>query len=401
MVSAHLSIIPQFVELLEIMGLENDFTINKTDITNKHTGNKIYFRGMKSGSGNQTANLKSLTGITCMVLEEAEELYDYEAFEKIDLSVRSKIYQNRVILLLNPGSKQHPVYHEWFEGDNANRDDTTYIHTTYFDNIENLSPSIIEKFERIKLLDYEKYERVCLGKFGSLDSKRYYRNYKTEEHISTWEYDPNLTLYVSVDKNAVPYCATQFAQIDTKTNTIHFFDEIKLFMENMYSVIEEFNKRYKNHKGLVVYIGDATSNARSSMLEKDDNFNKIFFRNMECVNKNNSTPRSNPSILDRDNWANSILAGLEPMKIRMTNNCKGLIEDMELLLPQTTGSDIGKKSKAMFKDTKNNITYQQYGHFSDCFSYILNVVYREEFLTYTRGEQSNPITININKPNRY
>ena len=107
MTSASTSIIPEMTEKIELLGLESDFLVNKTEITNNRTGNTIYFRGLKTGSGNQTAALKSLNGITTWILDEAEEMPDEQLFDKIDLSVRSTEAQNRVVLVLNPATKAH------------------------------------------------------------------------------------------------------------------------------------------------------------------------------------------------------------------------------------------------------------------------------------------------------
>ena len=115
MTSASTSIIPEMTEKIELMGLSDNFLVNKTDITNKVTGNKIYFRGLKTGSGNQTAALKSLNGITTWILDEAEEMPDPLLFDKIDLSVRSKDAQNRVIMVMNPATKAHWIYKRFFE----------------------------------------------------------------------------------------------------------------------------------------------------------------------------------------------------------------------------------------------------------------------------------------------
>jgi len=173
MTSAHLSIIPEFQEKIELMGLDSFFDINKTEIVNKHSNSKIVFRGIKTSSGDQTANLKSLQGVTTWILDEAEELTDETTFDKINLSIRQKGKQNRVILILNPTTKEHWIYKRFFEdrgvqsGFNGVKEDTTYIHTTYLDNIDNLDVSFIEEIERIKLTNEKKYNHVILG--GWLD----------------------------------------------------------------------------------------------------------------------------------------------------------------------------------------------------------------------------------------
>ena len=73
MSSAHLSIIPEFQEKIKLLGLEDSYRINKAEIFNEDSGSEILFRGLKASSGDQTANLKSLQGITTWVLDEAEE----------------------------------------------------------------------------------------------------------------------------------------------------------------------------------------------------------------------------------------------------------------------------------------------------------------------------------------
>jgi len=171
--SANVSIIPEFIDKIESADLNNDFYITKDEIVNLKTGSKILFKGIKTSSGTQTASLKSLAGVTTWVLDEAEELTDEEVFEKIDFSIRTKGVQNRVLLVLNPATKEHFIYKKFFEdkgiqaGSNLIKEDTTYIHTTYLDNIENLSASFISQIENIKQRRPEKYKHQILG--GWLD----------------------------------------------------------------------------------------------------------------------------------------------------------------------------------------------------------------------------------------
>ena len=112
MISAANSIIPEFLDKLEQFGSIEHFHITKDEIINKKTGSKIIFRGIKTSSGDQTANLKSLQGITTWVVDEAEELTDEQKFDTIDLSVRQQGKQNRVILILNPTTKNTLYTHD-------------------------------------------------------------------------------------------------------------------------------------------------------------------------------------------------------------------------------------------------------------------------------------------------
>lgn len=173
MTSANLSIIPEFQEKIDLLEVQNDFEINRGEIRNKLSGSEIIFRGLKTSSGDQTANLKSLQGVTTWILDEAEELTDEEIFDKINLSIRQKGIQNRVILILNPASKEHWIYKRFFEragvqeGFCGVKDNTTYIHTTYLDNIKHLDDSFIHEIEMIRDTNPVKYKHIVLG--GWLD----------------------------------------------------------------------------------------------------------------------------------------------------------------------------------------------------------------------------------------
>ena len=87
MVSAHLSIIPEFLEKIGLLGFDEVFSINKAEVVNTSNQSDILFRGIRTSAGNQTASLKSLQGISTWVLDEAEELVDENIFDTIDLSI--------------------------------------------------------------------------------------------------------------------------------------------------------------------------------------------------------------------------------------------------------------------------------------------------------------------------
>ena len=171
--STYISIIPEFIEKIEMLKKYDDFHITKDEIRNKRSGSKIIFKGIKTSSGDQTANLKSLQGVTTFVLDEAEELTNEDTFDKIDLSVRQLGKHNRVILILNPATKEHWIYKRFFEDKgiqesiNTTKDNVTYIHTTYKDNIENLSESYLNQIENIKQRRPQKYKTQIMG--GWLD----------------------------------------------------------------------------------------------------------------------------------------------------------------------------------------------------------------------------------------
>jgi len=171
MVSAEISVIPEFKSKLEILELEDLFHITNKEIINKLTGSKIIFKGLKTGSKVQTANLKSIEGLTVFVLDEAEELRDEEIFDTINLSIRTKDADNQVILVFNPPTKQHWLYTRWFRdsgvtpGSNITKGNATYIHTTFKDNLEHLSNDFINEMRSLEITNPAKYNNIVLGGF--------------------------------------------------------------------------------------------------------------------------------------------------------------------------------------------------------------------------------------------
>ena len=191
MISAHLSIVPEFLEKIGLLGFTSIFDINKSEVVNMKTNSDIIFRGIKTSSGNQTASLKSLQGISTWVLDEAEELIDENTFDTIDLSIREKGVQNRIVLILNPTTKEHWIYKRFFEARGVNaefngiKDDVCYVHTTYLDNKQNLNESFLQRIKTIQENNIKKYNHKILG--GWLD--------KAEgvvfENWSIGEFNPN------------------------------------------------------------------------------------------------------------------------------------------------------------------------------------------------------------------
>lgn len=218
MKSANTSIIPEFIEKIDLLGKQSDFRITRDEIMNLTTGSSIIFKGIKTSSGNNTAALKSLNGITTFVVDEAEELDDEKTFDKIDLSVRAMGKQNRVILILNPATKEHWIYQRFFRdgqvlsGSNTKKNNVTYIHTTYKDNIDNLERSFINTVMDIKRKSPDKYEHQILGGWKEKAEGTIISNWRIGDFIQTentcygqdFGFSEDLTtlVKVSIDKQA-------------------------------------------------------------------------------------------------------------------------------------------------------------------------------------------------------
>src|SRR5574344_602794 len=189
--NAETSIIPEFMEKVTELGLEDVFTKSGNDIVNLETGGKILFRGIKTSTGINTASLKSIPKLKMWVNDESEELVDGQIFDTIDLSIRQKDTDCEIWLVLNPKDINHFVYNRFFKANgvidcqNGQKGDITYIHTTYLDNAKNLEKKFIDLAEKCKNVDIDKYNSVWLGKWSKLSEGLIYQKWQEEQQFPT------------------------------------------------------------------------------------------------------------------------------------------------------------------------------------------------------------------------
>lgn len=198
MTSAHISVIPEFLDKIELDGTSAYFKSTKTDVLNKVTGSRIMFRGIKTSSGNQTAKLKSIHGVTVFVCDEAEEWTSEEEFDKIMLSIRQKGLKNLVIIIMNPTDSNHMIYQkyikdthriEYFDGvpvQISTHPSVLHIHTTYLDNKEHLAPEFLKEVEDMKLNNPEKYAHVVMGRWSDVAEGAVFKKWGVVDEFPAW-----------------------------------------------------------------------------------------------------------------------------------------------------------------------------------------------------------------------
>ncbi len=249
MTSARISIIPEFEEKIALENTGQYFTVTNNEIINKFSGSVILFKGIKTSSGNQTANLKSIQGITTFVGDEMEEWESEEDFEKLMLSIRQKNKQLRIILILNPTNSGHFIYKKYIENTHkiveidgvdvqiSTHPDVLHIHTTYLNNIENLSEKFIEQVETIKeesiksstingvlnksLFNKSKYAYKIIGRWADVADGVIFENWEEGTFDTSLPYcygqdygftlDPDTLFKVAIDhKRKLVYVAEKY-----------------------------------------------------------------------------------------------------------------------------------------------------------------------------------------------
>ena len=192
MTSAEKSIIPEFKNIVTRLNLAHHFHFTQNMVRNTRNDSFILFSGIKTSSGDQTANLKSIAGITTWVIEEGEDFTDENAFNTIDDSIRAQSHQNRVIWIQNPTTKEHFIYDRMILPRSRKIDVHSYqvtvsdvpgiehIHSSYHIAKEYLDTSWLEKARRYQV-QAEDEHAIWLATGGQegkeKHSSHYYHNY--------------------------------------------------------------------------------------------------------------------------------------------------------------------------------------------------------------------------------
>jgi len=221
------SLFQDFVDIVLDLGLENDFKFDKNElaIIHKPTKNNIISRGLKAESG-RTAKSKSISGITDIFIDEADELEKIE-YRQLTVSLRTKKADVHIFRAFNPPRKSHWIWENYnlieseiegfFKALPKQKPDFLSIFSTYIDNIENINTNAISDYEGFKKDDAEYYYTMICGLISEGKRGRIYKNWKplTDKDFNELPYksryvidfgysnDPNALIEVKAHGNEI------------------------------------------------------------------------------------------------------------------------------------------------------------------------------------------------------
>lgn len=192
-------------------GFYDSCRINRSDFEIELPNGTVFiFKGL-----DDEEKIKSIDGITDIVIEEATELTEDE-FTQLNLRLRANVDNPQIYLFFNPISKTNWVYNYFFTGDVP--DNVLVIRTTYKDN-KFLSPEYVAELERLQYRNPAYYRIYTLGEFATLD-KLVFPQY-TKKIISDNEVE-NLPRWIGLDFGYInDPSALVWGNIDTRNNKIY------------------------------------------------------------------------------------------------------------------------------------------------------------------------------------
>jgi len=287
---------------------------------------------------------------------------------------------------------------EWFEMDNSIGEITRrciskteyYVSRTVnkkviisstFHNLSNLPEGYIENIQANN--SEERSKALIYGYPFSATGGEYYSSFSIQKHVSDVQYMPEKALHVSFDQNVNPYTPALVAQIDIQDDYIYvnFIDEVimKHPNNNTEACAKEVLKRYYTHNAGAFVYGDSTGKRRLGATAEMKTHYEIIFDILKPLlsNTSNRVGIKNEPHLIRQNFVNSLLEGKHNIIIRVNKKCKYFIDDLLFIKQNSEGG----KHKETAKD-ENKITYEKYGHLSDCGDYLLTEAFRGIYETH-------------------
>ena len=156
-----ISIWQLFLELLSEAGIRDMCKINKSDLEIELPNGSVFlFKGL-----DDPEKIKSITGITDVVIEEATEI-TLDDFTQLNLRLRPKEDNPQIYLMFNPISKANWVYDYFFV--EPIPDNCLIISTTYKDN-RFLNKDYCDELEKLQDRNPAYYRIYALGEFATLD----------------------------------------------------------------------------------------------------------------------------------------------------------------------------------------------------------------------------------------
>lgn len=435
------SIYQDFKTAADQLGITNLFRFSdgvKT-ITCLSNGARIVFKGL-----DDSEKIKGLSSFKRVVLDEESE-FEEEDYKQIRKRLRGMVGQ-QIITTFNPIKETHWIKTQIFDKEKwhdipktveiAGRElppqltdvksirmnepksilnprtkeieehpsDTVVIQTTYLNNFWVVgSPDgtygfydeqCVADFERDRLNDPDYYNVYALGEWGVIRTgSEFFSSFNRGVHTGVCEYDPTLPVHISVDSNVLPYISCTYWQIALDGDKKHIRQIGETCADSPNNTVRKAAKlvaKRLHEMGVdkVILHGDASTRAANNIDDEKRSFHDLFIDTLqkEGIEVEDKVSNKNPSVPMSGEFINAIFDVIFPgLQITIDENCKVSIEDYMSVQKDVNGGIL--KTKVKNKITMQ--TYEEHGHISDTFRYVVVDLLREEFLLFSNRRKRN------------
>ena len=282
--------------------------------------------------------------------------------------------------------------------------DTVLIQSTYLNNFWVVgSPDgtygyydeqCVADFEKDRINDPDYYNVYALGEWGVIRTgSEFFGSFNRGKHSGEHKYVPDLPIHISVDNNVLPYISVSYWQVDFTTGT-----KVWQFHE---TCAESPNNTVKKSSKLVgkylksieysdkVYVhGDASTKAANSIDDEKRSWMDLFIDTLqkEGFEIEDKVGNKNPSVAMTGEFINAIFDNIVPgIEIYIDESCSVSLEDHMSVQKDANGAIL--KTKVKNKTTLQS--YEEHGHLSDTFRYVVVDLCNEQYTEFSNRRKRN------------
>lgn len=341
-----------------------DYIVNKTEMSFEfpETGSKFILSGV-----DDVDKLKSIAGITRIVIEEATELTEAD-FNQIDLRLRGiHLLNPSITLMFNPISANHWLCKRF--DTNFDPETTLFINTTYKDNAF-LDAQYIQTLENLVNIDENLYRIYVLNEWGIEDpDKLFAKDYNRNRHFGksfAELYRPELDVYLCWDFNVQNTCLA----IQTFGNTINVLKEYHIKGYDLYMLADLIRADFS--ESFFIINGDASGKGQSALTRGNESAYDIIKENFDLSWSQFVVPSVNPSHLNSRLLTNLIFKFYE---VNISSECEELDKDLTSVEVDENGSlDPYKKKHPERSHWLDPLRYHFNAHHSDKIKELKGVI---------------------------
>ncbi len=422
------------------MDMEDYFKFTRNSIRCGLNGAKIDFTGL-----DDSEKIKGISNYKRVVLEEMSELEE-EDFKQIRKRLRGK-HGQQIIGDFNPIRETHWIKKNWLDGEkwhdipmaveiDGNRippeltevkslrmnepkaflnprtgqmvehgPDIVLIQSTYLNNFWVVgSPDgtygyydeqCVADFEKDKITDPDYFRVYALGEWGVIRTgSEFFGSFNTGRHTAPVDYDQELPIHVSVDNNVLPYISVSFWQYVPTEDGHEVRQFAELCAESPDNTVKRAAKRVADflrsleYTGKLFLHGDASTKAANTFDDDKRSWLDLFIFTLEGegIEVEDCVGNKNPSVAMTGEFINAILEGNVPgITIIIGKDCTISIEDYLSVQKDANGAIL----KTKVKNKTTNQVYEEHGHLSDTFRYVVHDLLREEFTIFSNRRKRN------------
>lgn len=367
-------------DLVYEYGLDSLFTFKTSPLRIECiNGNSFIAKGL-----DKPEKTKSISDPTGIWYEEGNEITE-EDFITSTTSIRTtKAEYIQEVFSFNPESPEADyrdfwIYKRWFANHSENsftsqveielpdgeKINSTYtvLHSTYKDNLDNLTPEYVAELEGLKTFNYYYYLVFVLGEWGNEEIKSPFAfAFSRDKHAGKTLWDANLETYLSFDFNKEPL--TCLVAQKPKFNSLVGIENI--FVNNL-DIDELCNRiRAKYPNALFIITGDQTGET-STAIKKGLTYYRLIKENLELTEGQIKLPGKNPTHQKSRLETNMILNKCDVVFDEVS--CKETINDLIVV-------EYDSEKKKIIKNDRSKES--QRADFLDCFRYMVHTFMRDE-----------------------